>query len=80
MVEGVYDLLCRAFRPKGLINRSSVPTMVSDLTESSLVGHPLDALIFGGASAPSALPSKARRSFPTAIMYVDAQTSVHLTY
>ncbi|KAL0955924.1 hypothetical protein HGRIS_002116 [Hohenbuehelia grisea] len=45
-----------------------VPTMVSDLTESSLAGHHLDALIFGGAAAPSGLPAKARKSFPAAIL------------
>jgi hypothetical protein len=44
--------------------------MVSDLTEGTLVGHPLEGLMFGGAPAPDTLPGRARRAFPDAIMYV----------
>lgn len=42
--------------------------MVSDLTESSAAGHPLDSLLFGGAPAPARLAEKARQAFPTAVM------------
>jgi hypothetical protein len=42
--------------------------MVTDLTLSSLVGHPLEGLIFGGAPAPDTLVPRARKAFPTATM------------
>jgi hypothetical protein len=42
--------------------------MVSDLIESSAVGYPLDALLFGGSPAPDHLPEQARLAFPTAFM------------
>lgn len=42
--------------------------MVTDLTLSSLVGHPLEGLLFGGAPAPDTLVSRARDAFPTATM------------
>ncbi|TEB38383.1 acetyl-CoA synthetase-like protein [Coprinellus micaceus] len=45
-----------------------VPSMVSDLIESSLVGHPLEGLLFGGAPAPDSLVPRAREAFPTATM------------
>ncbi|RDB16970.1 2-succinylbenzoate--CoA ligase [Hypsizygus marmoreus] len=45
-----------------------VPAMVADLTESSLVGHPLEGLLFGGSPAPDSLVPRARQAFPTAVM------------
>ncbi|KAF9012333.1 hypothetical protein BDQ17DRAFT_1343710 [Cyathus striatus] len=45
-----------------------VPAMVADLTESSLVGHPLEGLLFGGAPAPDSLVPRARNAFPMATM------------
>lgn len=45
-----------------------VPAMVSDLSDSSLVGHPLEGLLFGGAPAPNSLVPRARKAFPTATM------------
>lgn len=45
-----------------------VPAMVSDLSDSSLVGHPLEGLLFGGAPAPDSLVPRARKAFPTATM------------
>ncbi|KAF8161102.1 hypothetical protein B0H34DRAFT_654088 [Crassisporium funariophilum] len=45
-----------------------VPSMVTDLTLSSLVGHPLEGLLFGGAPAPDSLVMRARKAFPTATM------------
>ncbi|KAJ8489092.1 hypothetical protein ONZ45_g13711 [Pleurotus djamor] len=68
MRKWVVEDAVRLIKSENISVGGGVPTMVSDLTESTLVGHPLDALIFGGAPAPSVLPSKARRSFPTAIM------------
>lgn len=47
--------------------------MVADLIESSLVGYPIDNLLFGGSPAPDALVPRARNAFPTASMLV-AQT------
>ena len=46
----------------------SVPSMVTDLTLSTLVGHPLEGLLFGGAPAPDSLVARAREAFPTATM------------
>ncbi|KAJ3724511.1 hypothetical protein C8R42DRAFT_453754 [Lentinula raphanica] len=43
-----------------------VPAMVSDLLDSSLVGHPLESLFFGGSAASITLPSQAHMAFPTA--------------
>jgi len=58
------------------MSRISVPAMISDLSDSSLVGHPLEGLLFGGAPAPDSLIPRARKAFPTATMYVDGS---HLT-
>ncbi|KAJ3803041.1 hypothetical protein GGU11DRAFT_671694 [Lentinula aff. detonsa] len=43
-----------------------VPAMVSDLLDSSLVGHPLEGLFFGGSPASELLASQAQAAFPTA--------------
>lgn len=43
--------------------------MVSDLTEGTLAGHPLEALMFGGAPAHDTLPGRAQKAFPDAVMY-----------
>lgn len=44
--------------------------MVADLAESSLVGHPLEGLLFGGSPAPDSLVPRARKAFPVATMSV----------
>jgi hypothetical protein len=44
--------------------------MVADLTESSLAGHSLEGLLFGGSPAPESLVPRARKAFPSAVMYV----------
>ncbi len=49
--------------------------MVTDLTLSSLVGHPLEGLLFGGAPAPDTLVPRARKAFPTATMLVTFTTT-----
>uniref|UniRef100_A0A8H8CLN0 Uncharacterized protein n=1 Tax=Psilocybe cubensis TaxID=181762 RepID=A0A8H8CLN0_PSICU len=43
-----------------------VPSMVSDLSDSSCSGHPLESLMFGGAPAHNSLAERAKQSFPTA--------------
>ncbi|KAJ4002058.1 hypothetical protein F5050DRAFT_797677 [Lentinula boryana] len=43
-----------------------VPAMVSDLLDSSLVGHPLEGLFFGGSPPSEVLASQAQAAFPTA--------------
>lgn len=49
----------------------SVPSMVSDLIQSSAAQrHRLDALMFGGAAAPTHLYAKAAHAFPGALMCV----------
>lgn len=50
--------------------RCRVPSMVSDLVDSSSAGHPLEALMFGGAPAPDNLPPRAQKTFPTAALFV----------
>jgi len=44
--------------------------MVSDLVESSLAGHPLEGLLFGGAPCPNSLVLRARKAFPIATLFV----------
>lgn len=48
--------------------RRSVPSMVADLTESSLAGHPLEGLLFGGSPTPDSLVGRAKKAFPKAVM------------
>jgi len=43
--------------------------MVADLVESSLVGYPLEGLLFGGSPTPDSLVVRASRAFPKASMY-----------
>lgn len=47
-----------------------VPSMVADLTESSLAGYPLEGLLFGGSPTPDSLVGRAQKAFPKATMYV----------
>ena len=42
--------------------------MVTDLTTSNLIGHPLEVLLFGGAPAPDTLVQRAKEAFPTAVL------------
>jgi hypothetical protein len=50
--------------------------MVVDLMESSLVGHPIENLLFGGSPAPDALIARAQNAFPTASMSVVTYSSI----
>ncbi|KAJ7783198.1 hypothetical protein B0H16DRAFT_1495863 [Mycena metata] len=45
-----------------------VPAMVADLIRSSLVGYPLEGLLFGGSPSPDSLAKRAREAFPSATM------------
>lgn len=45
-----------------------VPSMVSDLTDGTLTGYPLEGLMFGGAPAHDTLPKRAKKAFPDAVM------------
>ncbi|CAA7259743.1 unnamed protein product [Cyclocybe aegerita] len=58
----------RLMRKENVVIAGGVPSMVSDLADSSAAGLPLDALMFGGAPAPDTLTPRARRAFPTATM------------
>jgi acyl-CoA synthetase (AMP-forming)/AMP-acid ligase II len=42
--------------------------MVADLVRSSLVGFPLEGLLFGGSPSPDSLAERARLAFPSATM------------
>ncbi|ESK97065.1 long-chain-fatty-acid-- ligase [Moniliophthora roreri MCA 2997] len=42
-----------------------VPAMVQDLMDSSLRGHSLEGLFFGGSAAPDVLVENARKAFPS---------------
>ncbi|KAF9460705.1 hypothetical protein BDZ94DRAFT_878708 [Collybia nuda] len=58
----------RLIREENIGVAGGVPAMVADLTESSLAGHPLEGLLFGGSPAPESLVPRARKAFPSAIM------------
>ncbi|KAL0949958.1 hypothetical protein HGRIS_009978 [Hohenbuehelia grisea] len=58
----------RLIREENVGVAGGVPSMVSDLSESSLAGFPLDSLLFGGAPAPDQLAARARQAFPGAMM------------
>lgn len=68
--EGKYESLIFLNEYLCLSIHGSVPAMVADLTDSSLVGHPLEGLLFGGSPAPDSLVPRARKAFPTAVMCV----------
>ncbi|KAJ3865458.1 hypothetical protein EV359DRAFT_38801 [Lentinula novae-zelandiae] len=73
-MAGMKIVMMRKWIPaEGLLIRSEnvtlaggVPAMVSDLLDSSLVGHPLEGLFFGGSPASELLASQAQVAFPTA--------------
>ncbi|KAH9485387.1 Long-chain-fatty-acid--CoA ligase FadD13 [Psilocybe cubensis] len=58
----------RLIKSENVSVAGGVPSMVTDLTLSSLVGHPLEGLLFGGAPAPATLVLRANKAFPTATM------------
>lgn len=60
----------RIIKEENISFAGGVPSMVSDLLESSAVGHSLDAVLFGGAPSPNQLPIQASKAFPTALMLV----------
>ncbi|KIL66207.1 hypothetical protein M378DRAFT_10208 [Amanita muscaria Koide BX008] len=58
----------RLIKAENITITGGVPTMVSDIIESSIVGYPLEGLLFGGSPAPPSLVPRAQNAFPTAIM------------
>ncbi|KAJ3517299.1 hypothetical protein NMY22_g13995 [Coprinellus aureogranulatus] len=68
MKKWIPEIAARLIREENVAVAGGVPSMVSDLIESSLVGHPLEGLLFGGAPAPDSLVPRARKAFPTATM------------
>ncbi|KAK2463268.1 hypothetical protein APHAL10511_004923 [Amanita phalloides] len=58
----------RLIRTENVVVAGGVPTMVSDIMESSLAGYPLEGLLFGGSPAPPSLVPRAQKVFPTALM------------
>jgi len=68
MRQWIPEEAARLIKDENVGVAGGVPSMVSDLIESSAVGYPLDALLFGGSPAPDHLPAQARRAFPTASM------------
>ncbi|KAA1474780.1 acetyl-CoA synthetase-like protein [Dentipellis sp. KUC8613] len=72
MMIGTYTgskvVLMRRWIPENIRITGGVPSMASDLLESSAVGHPLASLFFGGAPPPDWLARDFRAAFPTAIL------------
>ncbi|XP_006460626.1 acyl-CoA synthetase [Agaricus bisporus var. bisporus H97] len=62
------DEATRLIKQEDAAIAGGVPSMVSDLSEGSLAGYPLESLMFGGAPAHSTLPERARKAFPQAVM------------
>lgn len=59
----------RLIKNENIAIAGGVPSMVSDLTETSESGKfSLESLMFGGAPAPNSLAARARKAFPTAAM------------
>ncbi|RXW25143.1 hypothetical protein EST38_g700 [Candolleomyces aberdarensis] len=58
----------RLIKAENITVAGGVPSMVSDLVDSSTAGHPLEALMFGGAPPPDTLPPRAQKTFPTAAL------------
>ncbi|KAJ3575121.1 hypothetical protein NP233_g1302 [Leucocoprinus birnbaumii] len=58
----------RLIREENVGVAGGVPSMVADLTESSLAGYPLEGLLFGGSPTPDSLVGRAQKAFPKATM------------
>ncbi|KAF7782563.1 hypothetical protein Agabi119p4_1939 [Agaricus bisporus var. burnettii] len=58
----------RLIREENVGVAGGVPAMVADLIDSSLAGHPLEGLLFGGSPTPDSLVGRARKAFPKAMM------------
>ncbi|KAF9568919.1 acetyl-CoA synthetase-like protein [Agrocybe pediades] len=56
----------RLIKNENVAVAGGVPSMVSDLADSSGAGQPLDSLMFGGAPAHNSLAVRAQQAFPTA--------------
>ncbi|KAJ6625626.1 hypothetical protein B0H10DRAFT_2313378 [Mycena sp. CBHHK59/15] len=58
----------RLIKQENVAVAGGVPAMVADLTRSSLNGHPLEGLLFGGSPSPDSLAARAIEAFPNATM------------
>ena len=60
----------------------SVPSMVTEIVDSSLAGYPLDSLLSGGSAAQDQLPGKAKKAFPNTMMFgrISAPCGIKLTF
>ncbi|KAF9447488.1 acetyl-CoA synthetase-like protein [Macrolepiota fuliginosa MF-IS2] len=75
-LTGMKIILTKKWIPEaaGLIREENVgvaggvPSMVADLTESSLAGHSLEGLLFGGSPTPDSLVGRAKKTFPKATL------------
>ncbi|PPQ77756.1 hypothetical protein CVT25_011191 [Psilocybe cyanescens] len=64
--ENPLNYFTRLIKNENIAVAGGVPSMVSDLSDSSCAGHPLDSLMFGGAPAHNSLATRAKQSFPAA--------------
>ncbi|KAK7053301.1 hypothetical protein VNI00_003927 [Paramarasmius palmivorus] len=62
--EGNDKVPSRLIKAENVGVAGGVPAMVQDLMDSSLRGHPLEGLFFGGSPAPDVLVANARQVFP----------------
>ena len=60
------------FQTGSLAQFQAVPSMVSEMIESSLAGYPLESLLFGGSAAPDQLPGEAKKVFPNTMLFGQA--------
>ncbi|KAJ7703176.1 hypothetical protein B0H17DRAFT_92476 [Mycena rosella] len=58
----------RLIKTENIAVAGGVPAMVADLVRSSLVGFPLEGILFGGSPSPDSLAKRARQAFPNATM------------
>ncbi|KAI0068682.1 acetyl-CoA synthetase-like protein [Artomyces pyxidatus] len=68
MRKWVTEHAARILREENVAIAGGVPSMVTDLLGSSAVGHPLDGVLFGGASPPDWLAKGLREKFPNTAM------------
>lgn len=68
MRKWIPDEGARLIRHENVQVAGGVPAMVADLLQSSLVGHPIESLLFGGAPAPASLVERVRVKFPGSSM------------
>ncbi|THV00377.1 acetyl-CoA synthetase-like protein [Dendrothele bispora CBS 962.96] len=58
----------RLMKAENITAFGGVPTTISDLADSAAAGHPLEAVMYGGAPTSVPLALRARKAFPNALM------------